>query len=84
MLVSVYSNQLSLFNAHAMILIFHIVMNVNKLCLNEIAPIIFVDSIKTGAGPSVSCKGVRILGAVRRSVIETVRPERWSELTDDN
>ena len=56
MLVSVYSNQLSLFNAHAMILIFHIVMNVNKLCLNEIAPIISVDSIKTGAGASVSVK----------------------------
>ena len=28
--------KLSLFNAHTMILIFHIFMNVNKLCLNEL------------------------------------------------
>ena len=34
MLVSVYY-KLNLFNAHAMILIFHIFMNVNKLCLNQ-------------------------------------------------
>ena len=34
MLVSVYG-ELSLFNAHAMILIFHIFMKVNKLCLNQ-------------------------------------------------
>ena len=34
MLVSVYY-KLSLFNAHAMILIVHIFMNVNKLCLNQ-------------------------------------------------
>ena len=34
MLVSIYY-QLSLFNAHAVILIVHIFMNVNKLCLNK-------------------------------------------------
>ena len=34
MLVSVYY-KLSLFDAHAMILIFHIFMTVNKLCLNQ-------------------------------------------------
>ena len=32
--VSIYS-KLSLFNAHTMILIFQIFMNVNKLCLNQ-------------------------------------------------
>ena len=32
--VSIYY-KLSLFNAHTMILIVHIFMNVNKLCLNE-------------------------------------------------
>ena len=39
MLVSVYY-KLSLFNALAMIVIFHIFMNVNKLCLNQTAIII--------------------------------------------
>ena len=34
MLVSVCSEP-SLFNVHAMILIFHIFMKVNKLCLNQ-------------------------------------------------
>ena len=34
MLVSIYY-KISLFNAHTMILIFHIFMNVNKLCLNQ-------------------------------------------------
>ena len=34
MFVSIYYKP-SLFNAHTMILIFHIFMNVNKLCLNQ-------------------------------------------------
>ena len=34
MFVSIYYMP-SLFNAHTMILIFHIFMNVNKLCLNQ-------------------------------------------------
>ena len=34
MLVSIYY-KLSLFNAHTMILIYHIFINVNKLCLNQ-------------------------------------------------
>ena len=34
MFVSIYSKP-SLFNAHTMILIVHIFMNVNKLCLNQ-------------------------------------------------
>ena len=34
MLVSIYY-KLSLFNAHTVISIFHILMNVNKLCLNQ-------------------------------------------------
>ena len=35
MLVSIYY-ELSLFNAHTMILIVHIFMNVNQLCLNQL------------------------------------------------
>ena len=49
--------ELSTFNAHEMILIFHILLNVNKLCLNQLCshvggeePVEIVDS-----EPSVDC-----------------------------
>ena len=46
MLVSIYY-MLSLFNAHTMILIVHIFMNVNKLCLN----LLFGSEVLTANSP---------------------------------
>ena len=42
MFVSIYCKP-SLFNAHTMILIVHIFMNVNKLCLNQMSMLSCVD-----------------------------------------
>ena len=49
MLVSIYYKP-SLFNAHAMILIFHVFMHVNKLCLDQQLVLVVADGLSCLCG----------------------------------
>ena len=89
-----HNYNLRLFNAHAMILIFHIFMNVNKLCLNQkfgqpkngAGQAIFSSTCLTGqVGNKVNVKPQKIIlnhsvkkKKIKREIFETMRVCKFS------